>query len=1127
MFIRNAIINLLKLPLSHRFSTGRNTNMVKVLNVAEKNDAAKCIADVMSRGRFNRKEGFSKFNKLYEFEYMLFNQRCNMVMTSVSGHLLGLEFTGQYKKWHACSPVSLFDAPVEKYCPENFIDIKRTLEREVRGSQFLVVWTDCDREGENIGFEVIQVCKAIKPNIQVYRAKFSEITPQAIARACNNLIQPDKRVSDAVDVRQELDLRIGAAFTRFQTLRLQKIFPNVLADQLISYGSCQFPTLGFVVERYKQVQAFVPEPFWKLRVKYKMDEVDVEFNWKRNRLFDYMACFILYQQCIESPLARVVDTKGRSKSKWRPQALDTVELEKLASRKLRINAKETMRIAEKLYTNGFISYPRTETNMFTKEIDLRALVEEQTRDENWGEFAQGVLERGPTPRNGNKTDNAHPPIHPTKYTHNLQGDEKRVYEFVVRHFLACCSQDAQGFETTVEIDVAEERFTAQGLMITARNYLEVYTYEKWNAKEIPVFDKGDEFEPTSIEMKDGETAPPPLLSEADLIALMDKHGIGTDATHADHIETIKSRNYVGVRPDGRFVPGQLGMGLVEGYDAMGFEMSKPHLRSELEADLKRICEGTKQQQAVLQEQVRKYKEVFIEACRQAEKIDESLSNFLGEEAQPAPADSELNRSSSSPVLKCPMCGSDMLLKAKKDGKGFYIGCMGFPDCKSAVWLPGGVLEADVSNDTCPKCGPDTHLVNFKFKRGSVPPTVPLEYTGCVGGCDETLVTDVGIRPPPRPGSGAQSQRTNSTPSQRGGGQAGPRSQRPNVQPAQGARGQTGAGRGQSRRDDSGIGSSFGSNGSSRQFSTQSSMQSTFPRNTPNQARNQSWGDQNMFDDSFDSNFSSQTQTGSSNFSQIPTGRNSVKKSKSNTQNSRTGSDRVPLATMTGNVMDSGNNDSANSVVCNCGNDAVLLTVRKEGPNTGRQFYKCGGSTCNFFLWSDEAGADPGGGGNDGGGGSASFSTNRVSSSSYSSNRGGTSNYGNNSFQGNQGGRGNSWSTDGGGAGGGDTVTCQCGQPAKSLTVQKEGPNKGRPFYGCPQPRGQGCTFFQWGDEDPGAGGVGGRGFSSGRGGGGASRGRGGSKKRPASSDGGGPAKKGKKCGLCGVEGHTKRTCPHK
>ncbi|XP_060606708.1 DNA topoisomerase 3-alpha-like isoform X2 [Ruditapes philippinarum] len=1055
-------MNILKV-FRRKYCSIAAEKMVKVLNVAEKNDAAKSIAEVMSRGRTNRREGFSRFNKIYEYEYMLFNQKCNMMMTSVSGHLLGMDFIGQYRKWNSCSPASLFDIQVEKYCPENFTDIKRTLEREVRGAQFLVIWTDCDREGENIGFEVIQVCKAVKPNIQVYRAKFSEITPQAIARACQNLIPPDKRTSDAVDVRMELDLRIGAAFTRFQTKRLQKIFPSVLADQLISYGSCQFPTLGFVVERYKQVQAFVPEPFWKLKVSYKLDDIMVDFNWKRVRLFNYMACFVLYQNCLESPQAKVVDTKGRSKSKWRPVALDTVELEKLASRKLRISAKETMKIAEKLYTSGFISYPRTETNMFAKEIDLASMVENQTRDPNWGEFASRVLERGPTPRNGNKTDNAHPPIHPTKYTDSLQGNEKKLYEFIVRHFLACCSQDAQGFETTIEINVADEQFTAQGLMVTAKNYLEVYIYEKWNAKEIPVFEKGDEFEPTSIEMNNGETSPPPLLSEADLIALMDKHGIGTDATHAEHIETIKSRNYVGVRPDGRFVPGQLGMGLVEGYDAMGYEMSKPHLRAELEADLKKICEGRKEKQEVLDAQVRKYREVFLEACRQAEKIDESLSTYLGQDAQPAPPEERIEMS--TPVMKCHMCGSDMLLKPKKDNKGFYIGCMGYPNCRNAVWLPDCVAEATVNDSTCSRCGPDVHLVNFKFKRGSVLPTIPTSYTGCVAGCDDILTTDIGIKV----------SRSSTQTTQRNNGPM--RSQ-----------------------NDSGIGSSLNSSTSSvssRNYSTQSSTQSVSARNSyPNTART----NQNTFNNSSFTSPPSQSNQWNYNRTNQNTARNYE-------------TSRTPLAPLAGSSGNSGNSESGNNVVCNCGNDAIQLTVRKEGPNTGRQFYKCGSSACNFFLWSDEAGNDGGGGGSGGGG----HTTNRSSSTSYTSNR-----YTNNNNFNPPPSNHRNQNTDPG-----EAVTCQCGQTAKSLTVQKEGPNKGRQFYACPAPRGEGCNFFQWADDQPGGGG-----FSSG-GGGGRGRGggnvsRGGGRKRSAPGDDGAPVKRAaKKCGLCGTEGHTKRTCPHR
>lgn len=117
-----------------------------------------------------QREGLSPYNKIYEFDAQVWNQRCRMTMTSVSGHLMGFDFLGPYRSWHGCSPLELFDAPLAKSCSqESYIKIKKTLEREILKCDALIIWTDCDREGENIGFEIIQVCKAVKPNIQIHR----------------------------------------------------------------------------------------------------------------------------------------------------------------------------------------------------------------------------------------------------------------------------------------------------------------------------------------------------------------------------------------------------------------------------------------------------------------------------------------------------------------------------------------------------------------------------------------------------------------------------------------------------------------------------------------------------------------------------------------------------------------------------------------------------------------------------------------------------------------------------------------------------------------------------------------------------------------------------------------------
>ncbi|XP_045929127.1 DNA topoisomerase 3-alpha isoform X1 [Micropterus dolomieu] len=990
----------------------RNRAQIKrVLCVAEKNDAAKGISEIMSSGRSRRREGMSKFNKIYEYEYHLFGQNVTVTMTSVSGHLLGLEFKAPFQKWHSCNPVLLFDAEVEKYCPDNMLQIKRTLEKEVRQCQALVIWTDCDREGENIGFEIIDVCKAVKPNLQVFRAKFSEITPSSIQRASETLTAPDANISDAVDVRQELDLRIGASFTRFQTLRLQKIFPESLANQLISYGSCQFPTLGFVVERFKAIQAFIPETFYKIKVLHEVEEDTVEFSWKRNRLFNHTACLVLYQICMEDPIATVTSVTSKPKSKWRPLPLDTVELEKLASRKLRINAKETMKIAEKLYTQGYISYPRTETNIFPANLALGPLVEQQTQSPVWGTFAQRVMDQpgGPNPRQGKKSDQAHPPIHPTKYSNTLQGNEGRVYEFIVRHFLACVSQDALGNETVVEIDIAQEKFSTSGLMILARNYLDVYPYDRWSSKLIPVYEQGSQFQPSAIEMVDGQTSPPQLLTEADLISLMEKHGIGTDATHAEHIETIKSRMYVGLTADQRFLPGELGMGLVEGYNSMGYEMSKPNLRAELEADLKLVSEGRKDKHSVLQHYIQKYKTVFIESAKKAKKLDEALSPYLGAAQQITEAEQQ-DMEIPLPVRKCPHCGRDMVLKKKREGNSKYLSCVGYPACKTAVWFPDTVLEVSRDDSICPTCQPHpVHMLKFTFRRGSLPPMMPLEFVGCIGGCDETLreVLDLKYLRAGGVGGGGG-----------GGGRGegprppGPRPPRPEPPRA--------------------------------------------PRSNPRPSLPPvpSWNPQ----------------------PRPPPGGGGV-----------------------------GPDTNSDVIVCNCGQDALLLTVRKDGPNQGRQFYKCNAGSCNFFLWADQPSQQ---------GAPQSRGPPLQPPQTYQPPRPSLG------FRDNSGGgRGQE-----GGSGGhvGHTM-CNCNETAVTRTVQKDGPNKGRMFHTCGKPRDQQCGFFQWADEnEPPPGGFGG-GFNGG--------GDGGKKGRKITGDAAAnkppAAKKPRTCGICHMPGHTRVTCPQR
>ncbi|KAG4068472.1 hypothetical protein HA402_004813 [Bradysia odoriphaga] len=728
---------MLKVLINGRAFCSRSNKVItkmKYLNVAEKNDAAKNIANQLSNGTSQRSEGLSKFNKIYKFTANVQGRQADMIMTSVSGHLMTRDYPIAYSNWSAVDPLSLFTAPVIKICPQNFLPIKKTLEREIRSCHGLIIWTDCDREGENIGYEIIDVCRAIKPNIEVHRAVFSEITSQAVKRALANLQQPDLRKSQAVDVRSELDLRIGAAFTRYQTMRYQRLFPTLIEKNLVSYGSCQIPTLGFVTERYKENENFIPQPFWKLisgclamsgvpsrlnfdfilfLVNHTIDALTVDYSWGRNRLFDKQCCEAFLMVCQGNPTATVTSVVKKPKNKWRPTPMDTIELEKLGSKKLKISAKQTMTIAEKLYQQGFISYPRTETNIFSPDVNLVSLVEQHVPDPNYGAFATKVLQWGPNPRQGRKSDQAHPPIHPTKYTNGLSGNEARVYELIVRHFLACVSRDAVGSETIVNAQIVDEEFTATGLIIHERNYLEVYIYDKWTGKEVHPYQQGEQFNPTELSMREGTTTAPPMLTEAELIALMDKHGIGTDATHAEHINTIKERLYIAENERRFLIPGTLGMGLVEGYESIEIPLAKPQLRANLEKDLQLICDGRKQPDDVLREQIRIHKEVFEKILAGISAMDATLANRLQETPVNVPAPQATTQFHE--VHKCPRCSAMIALKTVNDGR-IMLTCLGFPACKQSMWLPQDYFkDAVITDDVCENCGPGYKKIRLKLK----------------------------------------------------------------------------------------------------------------------------------------------------------------------------------------------------------------------------------------------------------------------------------------------------------------------------------------------------------------------------------------------------------------------------
>ncbi|KAJ1298658.1 hypothetical protein BS78_01G470500 [Paspalum vaginatum] len=719
---------------------------IRVLNVAEKPSVAKSVAEILSRGSMQSRAGRSPYNRVFEFNYVINGRACRMLVTSVTGHLMELEFEDRFRRWQSCDPAELFHAPVRKSVPQDKQAIKQTLEEEARRCQWLVLWLDCDREGENIAYEVIEVCTGANSRLDIWRARFSALIDREIHESVQHLGRPNKLFADAVDARQEIDLRIGASFTRFQTMLLKDAFViDITGDDrnlVLSYGPCQFPTLGFIVERFWEIQAHEPEEFWTISCTHTSDEGTASFGWIRGHLFDYSCAITIYEMCVEEPMATVQNVRNQEKLKYPPYPLSTVELQKRASRYFRMSSERTMKVAEELYQAGFISYPRTETDNFSPNTDLHAIVREQVSHSVWGAYAQRLLNPETrlwkNPSNGGHDDKAHPPIHPTKFSegeNNWSPDHKKLYELVVRHFLACCSQPAVGAETTVEIDIAGEQFNASGRVVLAKNYLDIYCFDSWGGTLLPTYSIGQQFVPTTLTLDSGVTRPPPLLTEADLLSCMDKAGIGTDATMHDHIKKLLDRYYATKDENTRFSPTNLGEALVMGYDEMGYELWKPYLRSMMEADMKSVSIGTKSKSEVLQSCLQQMKACFLDARVNKVKLLDAMGTFFARSNRPI-------NETQNPVEVVRPCGacneSEMVLKQRPTGE-YMVGCRSYPNCRNVVWLPGFLSEATVTNQVCPICAPGpVYKIQFKFRRRDIPPNFDVDHLGCVGGCDDIL-----------------------------------------------------------------------------------------------------------------------------------------------------------------------------------------------------------------------------------------------------------------------------------------------------------------------------------------------------------------------------------------------------
>ncbi|BHF63364.1 DNA topoisomerase 3-beta-1 [Sparganum proliferum] len=579
--------------------------MPTVLMVAEKPSLAESLAKILSRNGHSSRRGSNGACHIHEWNGNFRGAPVHFKMTSVCGHVMTMDFVGRYNNWDAVDPIELFTARIEKKEANPKLDMVGFLQREAKGASSLVLWLDCDKEGENICFEVIDsVLPVMTPQAQIFRAHFTAVTEREVTTAMQNLRQPNKNEALSVDARQETDLRIGCAFTRFQTKFFQGKYGD-LNSRLVSFGPCQTPTLGFCVKRHDRIQSFKPEPFWRISATVVAGDSGerLPLIWNRDRIFDKEAAMVFLNMTTSAEKAVVVNVTKKVKVKPRPQGLNTVELLRVASASLGIGPHSTMATAERLYTSGYINYPRTESTAYPPSLDLKALLRPHVNHPKWGSVVADLLKTGYSqPRAGHNAGD-HPPIAPMRLALDLSGDAARIYEYVSQHFIATLMPDCRYEVTTVLISIGDEKFTTSCYRVLEPGFTKILTWQAVEDTQLPdsVLRAGAALslaeKPCLIE---GQTGPPSYLTEAELITAMEKHGIGTDASIPVHIENICERAYVEPQPGRRLKPTPLGIVLVHGYHSIDPELVLPHMRRAVEEQLNHIATGNANFRDVLQ-----------------------------------------------------------------------------------------------------------------------------------------------------------------------------------------------------------------------------------------------------------------------------------------------------------------------------------------------------------------------------------------------------------------------------------------------------------------------------------------------------------------------------------------------
>ncbi|HXE99381.1 MAG TPA: DNA topoisomerase I [Solirubrobacterales bacterium] len=667
------------------------------LIVTEKNNSAKKIAEILSGGK-------AAADTAYKVPYYTWSDDAGEhLAVGLKGHVMNPSFPDGYSNWQQTDLHDLIDAELIKEPTDK--NVLRAIRKVAKDATSVVIATDYDREGELIGLEALDVILEVKPELEksVERARYSALTKQEIERAFGNLDQLSFDLAYAGAARQDIDLLWGATLTRAVSLATRRFGSNFL-----SVGRVQSPTLGLIVERELERRAHVAKPYWEVFARFQHPDGAFETHHATDRFWEKKEADAALAGT-KSP-GVVKEVSARRSQRKPPAPFNTTAFTAEASSRLGITPKRAMQLAEDLYMDGFVSYPRTDNTVYPSSLPVRELVTSLVRVPEF-DAAASLLDRGDlVPTRGRKETTDHPPIYPTQAVNPgaFDGPKQRVYELIARRFLATFGSPMAVESTRADIEAGSETYFVRGSVVTDPGFAAIYTYARSSDEEIPKLEQGQELaldgDPWVV---DKETQPPSRIGQGKLVELMEERGLGTKATRPDIIQKLYDRGYVYANPP---VPSATGMAMYEAFKKYVPRMATPEMTAELEKDMDQIAAGQTSKDEVLSLSREMLHSTTTDVEGQREDLAKVIWAGVDEDRilGPCKVCEEAGRTheDGSPNML-------RVIRARKSGKRF-VGCQGWdPDdgpnsCDQTFPLPqrGDVYRLE---ERCSICGQTPRL----------------------------------------------------------------------------------------------------------------------------------------------------------------------------------------------------------------------------------------------------------------------------------------------------------------------------------------------------------------------------------------------------------------------------------